>query len=111
MFKKISVNCRDEMLSCLVDSCDYYNELNTIILHGGGPSAKENTEYLIPILQKNNKFSVRFDFSGQGESSGELLQSSLQKRYNEAKQVLSELIKTALPGIVWEKQKYDTLFL
>lgn len=94
VYKKISVSCDNEVISCLIDLNVNTDDLNTVILHGGGPSTKENTEYLVPILQKNSKFSVRFDFSGQGESSGEILKSSLQKRYNEAKQVISEFIKS-----------------
>lgn len=93
MFKKINVSCNNETISCLIDSNVDNNDLNTVILHGGGPSSKENTEYLIPVLQENNKFSVRFDFSGQGESSGDLLKSSLQKRFIETKQVISKLLK------------------
>lgn len=64
------------------------NSPTVISLHGGGPSDKGSTAYLSKLFYPMAKNVIRFDFSGQGESSGELKNSSLKKRYNEAKAVL-----------------------
>lgn len=90
--EKIKIKIDNEEIVCLLNYQKDKNEINTIILHGGGPSNKEQTEYLIPVLQKNNLYSVRFDFSGQGESSGNLSCSSLYKRQKESLGVIKEFI-------------------
>jgi hypothetical protein len=55
-----------------------------ISLHGGGPSTKETSEYLANIFNSLGVRFVSFDFSGQGDSSGSIESSSLEKRLNEA---------------------------
>jgi hypothetical protein len=89
--ERLYIRSNNDQIACIVDYEKSRTELNTIILHGGGPSSKENTEYLVPILLKNNKACVRFDYSGQGESSGKLELSSLEKRKQETLTVLNEL--------------------
>jgi hypothetical protein len=89
--ERLIIRSGNEQIACLLDYEKDRKELNTIILHGGGPSSKENTEYLVPTLLKNKKACVRFDFTGQGESSGRLELSSLEKRKQETLTVLKEL--------------------
>ena len=87
--EKYEIQAEDEILSCEVD---YYDEKkiqpSVICLHGGGSSSKKSTEYLTPVFLEKNKSVIRFDFSGQGESSGEIKKSSLEKRNKEVKAIL-----------------------
>lgn len=78
----------NEILSCSVDYVDDAIPPSVICLHGGGPSSKKSTEYLSPIFCDLGKSVIRFDFSGQGDSSGVLKVSSLKKRHAETKAVL-----------------------
>jgi len=56
-----------------------------LILHGAGQATKERAKPLAQrIISETGQGVFTFDFSGHGESSGELVQSSLQKRVNEA---------------------------
>ncbi len=56
-----------------------------LILHGAGKATKERAQPLAAaIAQQTGQSIFAFDFSGHGESSGELKQSSLAKRVAEA---------------------------
>ena len=77
-----------ELLACSVDYAGDASRPSIICLHGGGPSGKASTQYLAAHLQKNGKSVIRFDFSGQGESTGEMADSSLKKRLAETKAVM-----------------------
>lgn len=59
-----------------------------ISLHGGGPSNRNTTKYIAEYLAKKDLTVIRFDYSGQGESTGLMKESSLSKRLNETKKVL-----------------------
>ena len=59
-----------------------------ISLHGAGPSNKDTTKYIAEYLSKKDRSVIRFDFSGHGESTGLMRESSLSKRLNEVKCVL-----------------------
>src|SRR5277367_5064447 len=53
-------------------------------LHGAGKSNRNRIRYLLDSLAKDDISSFCFDFSGHGESTGSLEQSSLTKRRQEA---------------------------
>lgn len=53
-------------------------------LHGAGKSNRHRMRYILDHLAKHNLSSICFDFSGHGESTGTLEQSSLAKRRQEA---------------------------
>lgn len=54
-------------------------------LHGAGESTKERSLYLLrEIVSQTHKSALTFDFSGNGNSTGQLRQSSLNKRLSEA---------------------------
>lgn len=72
-----------ETLACSVDYAVSGQKPTVISLHGGGPSNRNTTRYLSEVFLKNDRSVVRFDFSGQGESSGLLSRSSLKKRHAE----------------------------
>ncbi len=59
-----------------------------VYLHGAGIGQKERVNSIsLPILNSGINI-LAFDFSGHGESTGELKKSSLQKRVNEAKEII-----------------------
>lgn len=60
-------------------------------LHGAGPSNRARMTYLAEHLARQGFGTLRFDFSGWGDSSGQLEKSSLSKRFEEASTVASRL--------------------
>lgn len=60
-------------------------------LHGGGPSSKETTDYLVPTFARAGYSWASLDFSGQGRSSGPLAESSLERRLGEAVDLCTHL--------------------
>ena len=77
-----------EKLACVVNYAEGKPKPSVISLHGGGLSGMQATGYLAKTLQRHGKSVIRFDFSGQGVSSGELPASSLKKRLGETLFVL-----------------------
>ena len=64
-----------------------HNEMSSptvLSLHGAGKSNRNRIRYLLDRLAKGNVSSFCFDFSGHGESTGRLEQSSLAQRRQEA---------------------------
>jgi uncharacterized protein len=55
-----------------------------LLVHGAGQSVKERTNYLSERLLKRGIGSFAFDHSGHGGSTGNLNESSLEKRIQEA---------------------------
>lgn len=67
-----------------------------LIIHGAGPSSQHRYTMLAEHLTaQGGHTSLRFDHSGHGQSSGELINSSLIKRLNEARSFLPLLHPTA----------------
>ena len=60
-------------------------------LHGGGPSNRVRASYIAEEFCRHGKSTLRFDFSGQGDSSGLMAESSLQKRRMEALAIAKHL--------------------
>jgi pimeloyl-ACP methyl ester carboxylesterase len=60
-----------------------------LFLHGAGTSSGERVSYLTALLARVGRSSVAIDFSGHGESTGTLPSSSLNKRTQEAKALLT----------------------
>ena len=65
-----------EILACSVDYADKVRIPSVICLHGGGPTSRHSTEYLAKALQSSGRTVIRFDFSGQGDSTGKMAESS-----------------------------------
>lgn len=63
---------------------------NFVFLHGAGIGRKERIESIADGLIAADISILSFDFSGHGESSGTLSSSSLKKRLEEAKAVVSK---------------------
>jgi alpha/beta superfamily hydrolase len=83
-----SIPTDKEIIACSVDYADGQRTPSVICLHGGGPTGRHSTKYLATALQAKGKSVIRFDFSGQGDSTGEMAESSLAKRLAETKSVL-----------------------
>lgn len=61
-----------------------------VFLHGGGAGTKERVQHIAePVLQSGRNI-LTFDFSGHGESTGDLKKSSLEKRVYEASSVIDQ---------------------
>lgn len=65
-----------------------------VFLHGGGNGTKERIYNIASPLLDNNVNLLAFDFSGQGESTGDLKKSSLQKRTQEANEIVHQFAST-----------------
>jgi pimeloyl-ACP methyl ester carboxylesterase len=59
-----------------------------VSLHGAGPAGRERIDYICRHLQGRAVSSFSFDFTGHGQSSGQLSESSLVKRSAEAKRAI-----------------------
>lgn len=82
--KEFRINAGKESLACSLDYQGASKRPTVIALHGAGPSNRSHTQYLSETFIKNGENVVRFDFSGQGESSGTMQESSIAKRQDEA---------------------------
>lgn len=86
--KEYRVKAGKESLACSLDFLDATIRPTVFSLHGAGPSNRHHAQYLSETFIRNGENVVRFDFSGQGESSGILQESSLAKRQDEAKAII-----------------------
>ncbi|HEY1096572.1 MAG TPA: alpha/beta fold hydrolase [Alphaproteobacteria bacterium] len=74
-----------ETLAATIDySGDIIPQPVILSLHGGGPSGRERIAWLAELLADKNHPLMRYDHSGQGDSTGDLKKSSLKKRTAEA---------------------------
>jgi pimeloyl-ACP methyl ester carboxylesterase len=64
-----------------------------LILHGAGTADKDRLRPIAEQLAENDIGSFSFDFSGHGESSGQLAESSLKKRVEQAEAALKYITK------------------
>jgi uncharacterized protein len=73
--------------------CEYtVEERNVVILHGAGASNRARYYPFAEEILKHDYGVVLFDFTGHGESSGELKDSSLNDRKEQAIQVIEKLL-------------------
>jgi uncharacterized protein len=59
-----------------------------VSFHGAGPAGRERMDYICRYLQDRGTSSFTFDFTGHGDSSGRLSDSSLIKRSEEARMAI-----------------------
>lgn len=62
-----------------------------LMLHGAGGSNRSRYDLLRELLMKKGVSTAMFDFIGHGETAGDLAQSSLQDRTNQALAVIKHL--------------------
>jgi hypothetical protein len=86
--KEYRVESGSETLVCSVDWADEAKRPEVIFLHGAGPSNRHHAAYLSEVFLARGQNVVRFDYSGQGESSGILSESSLAKKQRETIDVI-----------------------
>ncbi len=63
-----------------------------VFLHGAGTSAKELINNVAEPIVKNGVSVFAIDFSGHGQSTGELKKSSLKKRVIEAQALINQVV-------------------
>jgi len=91
MTSKITFKVGKENLSGMFfESESSISRANILFLHGAGKAKKDKVFHLAQALLENQISSFAFDFSGHGESSGYLQESSLQKRVQEAQGALEQ---------------------
>jgi pimeloyl-ACP methyl ester carboxylesterase len=74
-------------------ACEYaIKKQNVVILHGAGASHRARYYPFAEEILKHDYGVVLFDFAGHGESSGELTDSSLNDRREQALQVIEKLL-------------------
>jgi len=66
---------------------------SVLILHGAGTAHKDRLRPIAEQLAGNGIGAFSFDFSGHGESSGQLAESSLKKRVEQAEIALQFIVK------------------
>lgn len=73
--------------------CEYViKKRNVVILHGAGASNRARYYTFAEEIIKHDYGVVLFDFMGHGESSGELRDSSLNDRHEQAVKVIETLL-------------------
>lgn len=91
MITKVNFETRNEHLSGQFVLAHEKAKPQILFLHGAGQATKERALPLMEKLTDEGISSFSFDFSGHGESSGKLSESSLKKRVMEAESALTFL--------------------
>jgi uncharacterized protein len=79
-------------------ACEFVlRDKNAIILHGAGASKRQRYYPIAEELLKNGIGVVLFDFSGHGESTGELKDLSLARRQAQAASVIDSVVPADSP--------------
>jgi hypothetical protein len=74
-------------------ACEFsVKEKNAVILHGAGSSELTRFYAIAEELHRHGLGVVLFDFSGHGKSTGKLSEQSLQRRKEQAKAVMDEIV-------------------
>jgi pimeloyl-ACP methyl ester carboxylesterase len=82
---------QNEFLSGTINYCSKRLPPKILFLYGGGEKINRHNVCILDDLSSHNISSLCFDYSGQGESTGQFSDSSIQKRVTEAYQMLSLL--------------------
>lgn len=90
--KPFNLKVDEEQISCAIISQNDTEILpRFIFLHGAGTGNKEKVHSIAAPILNNGTNILTLDFSGHGESTGELKKGSLKKRVKEAESVIHEL--------------------
>jgi uncharacterized protein len=98
--RDFDVNGDSERLRVTIDGPTEGAAPRVLSLHGAGPSNRTRMDYLAAHLAKVGWGTVRFDFSGHGDSSGTISASSLAKRIREASLIATYLDGTRAPVLI-----------
>lgn len=78
--------------------CEFVlRDKNAVILHGAGTSKRQRYYPIAEELLKNDVGVVLFDFSGHGESTGELKDLSLARRRTQAGSIIDLVVPQSSP--------------
>lgn len=95
--EKVDFKVRENILIGRTITTNSAQKPSLIILHGAGESGKDRLYFLAKELTKHNISTFSFDFSGWGESTGDLHQNSLQNRTHEAQIAINQFLDTNKP--------------
>lgn len=96
--RKIVVN--GKQLVCTVYRSESGSPIELLALHGAGQANGTELSYILRYLQQRGWSAIAPDFSGHGESSGPLQDSSLDARLSEARAVWSQCGSQPLNAIL-----------
>lgn len=82
--ENITCQCGDETLAGTIDWNANKDKPVFMSLHGGGTATRERVAYFTQSIADSGYSCIRFDHSGNGESTGTVRQNSLKKRLAEA---------------------------
>lgn len=98
--EKYNISLDGEIISC--EEIRGIDDLGkcpwVLILHGAGNSNKLRYEPIMTDLAAVGINTLAFDFSGHGDSSGELCELSLRRRYIQARELLGRVVEKAGQG-------------
>lgn len=99
--KAFSVKINKEIIACtILSKRDTGIPPGFVFLHGAGTGTKERVQSIATPVVDSDLNILALDFSGHGESTGELKKSSLEKRVNEATTVINQFCIKANPLII-----------
>jgi pimeloyl-ACP methyl ester carboxylesterase len=84
--KSATLNFRNSSLYCEL----YGSDIDTIILHGAGQSSLERFSRMQKALFSSGVSTVSFDFIGHGRTGGDLFETSLKSRTDQALHVIKQ---------------------
>lgn len=88
---KFQIDCSTERLAAHIVGGDTNVRPQVLFLHGAGKATKERSLPIAHALADRGIASLGLDFSGHGESSGQLSDSSLTKRRREAECAIARM--------------------
>ncbi|MFD8076332.1 alpha/beta hydrolase [Streptomyces sp. NPDC059718] len=91
--ESFTVDCDGETLRCtaarpVTDDRGAAGPLTAVVLHGAGTSDSQRLTGLLGDVAARGHHALAFDFSGHGESTGLLADSSLRRRFLQARAVI-----------------------
>ncbi|WUD71171.1 alpha/beta fold hydrolase [Streptomyces sp. NBC_00510] len=91
--ESFTVDCDGETLKCtaarpVTDGRGTAGPLTAVVLHGAGTSDRQRLTGLLGDVAARGHHALAFDFSGHGESTGLLADSSLRRRFLQARAVI-----------------------
>ncbi|MDX2813862.1 alpha/beta fold hydrolase [Streptomyces sp. NPDC006207] len=91
--ESFTVDCDGETLSCtaarpVTDDRGAAGALTAVVLHGAGTSDRQRLTGLLGDVAARGHHALAFDFSGHGDSTGLLADSSLRRRFLQARAVI-----------------------
>ncbi|MFE1292486.1 alpha/beta hydrolase [Streptomyces sp. NPDC058751] len=102
MFSSFTHDHDGERLSCVAGRADGTGDgaATAVLLHGAGNGSKERLLPLLGDFAARGCAGLALDFSGHGESTGALGESSLRRRFEQAVSVIDATVPAGAPLIL-----------